>query len=56
MACRHIFRFGYVLCDNSEGAANMGFFNEKIASEVPNPIMFLPDSRANAEGYGSFFN
>lgn len=31
------------------------FLNEKIASDVRNPIMYLPDSRANQHGYGTFF-
>ena len=34
---------------------DIAFFNEKIASDVNNPIMYLPDSRANAHGYGTFF-
>ena len=34
---------------------DMLFFNEKIASNVSNPIMYLPDSRANQHGYGTFF-
>ncbi len=35
---------------------NMSFFNEKIASNVANPIMYLPDSRANQQGYGTFLD
>lgn len=35
---------------------NILFFNEKIASNVKNPIMYLPDSRANQHGYGTFFD
>lgn len=31
------------------------FFNEKVASNVANPIMYLPDSRATQQGYGSYF-
>ncbi len=31
------------------------FFNEKVASDVPNPLMYLPNSRANQHGYGTFF-
>jgi len=31
------------------------FFNEKIANNVRNPIMYLPYSRANKQGYGTFF-
>ena len=38
----------------TERQHDMAFFNEKIASDVPNPIMYLPDSRANAHGYGTF--
>jgi len=34
---------------------NLTFFNTKIAKKVPNPIMYLPDSRANAHGFGTFF-
>ncbi len=34
---------------------DMRFFNEKIASNVANPIMYLPDSRANQQGYGTYF-
>lgn len=33
---------------------DINFFNQKIASGVNNPIMYLPDSRANAHGLGSF--
>ena len=33
---------------------NIRFFNQKIAFFVKNPIMYLPDSRANAHGYGCF--
>ncbi|GEM_PF-1760155 len=34
---------------------DMSFFNEKIANDVNNPIMYLPNSRANQHGYGTFF-
>lgn len=34
---------------------DMKFFNEKIANNVANPIMYLPDSRANQQGYGTYF-
>jgi hypothetical protein len=34
---------------------DMLFFNEKIASDVNNPIMYLPNSRANQQGYRTFF-
>ncbi|MEX1187912.1 MAG: papain-like cysteine protease family protein [Bacteroidia bacterium] len=34
---------------------DMRFFNEKIASDVHNPLMYLPNSRANAQGYGTYF-
>jgi len=31
------------------------FFENKIASDVRNPIMYLPNSRANQHGYSTFF-
>lgn len=34
---------------------NIQFFNEKIASNVANPILYLPDSRATQQGYGCYF-
>jgi hypothetical protein len=34
---------------------DMLFFNTKIASGVGNPIMYLPNSRANQQGFQSFF-
>lgn len=34
---------------------DMLFFNEKIASKVSNPIMYLPNSKANQKGYRTFF-
>ena len=34
---------------------DMLFFNSNLASDVANPIMYLPDSRANAHGFGTFF-
>ncbi len=34
---------------------DMLFFNEKIASDVSNPLLYLPNSRANAQGYGTYF-
>ncbi len=34
---------------------DMRFFNEKIASDVSNPIMYLPNSRASQQGYATYF-
>lgn len=34
---------------------DISFFNEKIASNVPNPLMYLPFSRATQQGYATYF-
>lgn len=34
---------------------DVGFFNEKIAADVRNPIMYLPNSRATQQGYATVF-
>jgi len=34
---------------------NMRFFNEKVASNVANPLMFLPNSVANRQGFAAAF-
>lgn len=34
---------------------DMAFLNEKVSANVRNPIMYLPDSRANQHGFGCFF-
>lgn len=31
------------------------FFNDRVASNVMNPVMYLPSSRANHIGYGTYF-
>ena len=36
--------------------ADMLFFNTKIASNVSNPIMYLPNRRVSNQGYGCYFN
>lgn len=34
---------------------DLAFFNLNIAFDVRNPIMYLPNSRANRHGFGTFF-
>jgi hypothetical protein len=34
---------------------DLAFFNLNIAHDVQNPIMYLPYSRANQQGYGTYF-
>ena len=34
---------------------DMKFFNEKIAKDVHNPLMYLPNSRVNPKGYATYF-
>lgn len=41
--------------DGHRKIISLELFNQRIAAHIDSPIMYLPDSRASQQGYGSYF-